>query len=91
MLALGITAMFLNKFMELKKREGVKFSFGFWIKNNYLKTLLGAIIMTALYIGRDSVKDLIGFDLNNIWGCFLFGWGCQFFIAKVISWTPIKG
>ena len=91
MLVIGSALYALSRYQDVRRKIGVKFSLGFWIKDNWVKAAMTALCLTALYWSRDYSKDFMGVDLNNPIACLgagLMGYGI---VAAVINRTKIKG
>lgn len=86
-----IGAMMYNlmKLDDLKK-EGWKFNFKIWVEKNWIPVIMSTLSIITMFMLKEELKDVAGFDMSNRLGCFLAGFTAHTFISMVRSTASKK-
>lgn len=74
----------LMKLDDLKK-EGWKFNFKIWVEKNWIPVVLSSLSIVTMFMLKEDLKDIAGFDMSNRLGCFLAGFTAHTFISMARS------
>jgi hypothetical protein len=88
---LVIFGALLYNLMEVDRliKSSIKFSFNNWIYRNWIAVIITVVSLASMFMLRDDLKQLMGFDMTNRIGCFLAGFTVHSFTSKLNSFVKI--
>lgn len=86
---LGMSVMLLQRFDEVRRKRSSKFSYKFWISDNWVRMVINIIFMLTLHLCQDYVKPVLGVEFNPL-NSFLGGYGCSHLVRAAMSYMPFK-
>lgn len=84
---LVILGALLFNLMELDRirRQKKKFSIKIWIHQNWLPVIISTTSLVIMFLLREGLQSIMGFDMTNRLGCFLAGFTVHTFTSKSSS------
>ena len=82
-IVLAVCGALLYNLVRLDKlrKENRKFKFVSWLSDNYISFIISAVSLVAMFLLKDELKDIMGFDMSNRFGCFWAGFTAHTFIS----------
>lgn len=85
-IALTIIGALMYNLMKLNDAQKIAdFSFKIWINKNWISYILSSLSLVSMFMLREDLKDMAGFDMSNRLGCFLAGFTCHTFVSMAKS------
>ncbi len=83
-IVLVVLGALLHNLMEMDKliKNDIKFNFWIWLNQNWLAFIITSIALVTMFLLRDELKQVMGFDMSNRIGCFLAGFTVHTFTSK---------
>lgn len=82
-IALAVCGALLYNLVRLDKlrKQNKKFKFMDWLSENYISLIISAISLVVMFLLRTELKDIMGFDMSNRFGCFWAGFTAHSLIS----------
>ena len=77
---IGALMVNLMNYDEFKK-SGNKLGFVVWIDKNWISLIMTTLSIVTMFLLKEELKDVAGFDMANRLGCFLAGFTAHAFVS----------
>lgn len=77
---IGALMVNLMNYDEFKK-SGNKLGFVVWIDKNWISLIMTTLSIITMFLLKEELKDVAGFDMANRLGCFLAGFTAHAFVS----------
>jgi hypothetical protein len=81
---LAILGALLYNLMELDKlrKNKKKFNGKAWVSSNWLSMIISTGSLITMFLLKEDLNQIMGFDMTNRFGCFLAGFTVHTFTTK---------
>lgn len=77
--------------LDRLRKEDKKFRFLTWLHENYISLIISAVSIVVMFWLRGELKDIMGFDMSNRFGCFWAGFTAHTLISEMKGVAAKKG
>lgn len=85
-IALTIIGAIMYNLMRLNDAQKISdFNWKTWVNKNWISYVLSSLSLVTMFMLKEDLKDMAGFDMSNRLGCFLAGFTCHTFVSMAKS------